>query len=369
MSEITPTPRIRKSPYYESTLVDGVTDFSVYNKMLLPLSFGDLQAEYDRLLGGVALWDVAVERQVQITGKDAGRLVQYLSSRDLTNMVVGQGKYVAMCDHEGRLLNDPILMKLDENRYWFSLADSDMLLWCRAVSFEKGFDAVVEEPDVSPLAIQGPKAEDLVADLFGDWVRELRYFRFKETHLGDTPMVVCRSGWSKQGGFELFLQDGSRGNELYGLVKDAGEKYGIGPGAPNHVERVESGLLSCGGDTTPDSNPFEAGLSKYIDVDTDVEYIGKTALQEVAKSGPARLLTGLLIDGDAPSAWPLEDRAPIMRNGTQVGTMSAIVHSHRLNRTIAIAQIDASVVLAEQNVSVESPIGTFEASIHKLPFL
>ena len=369
MPEITPSPRIRKSPFYEATVADGVTDFTVYNKMLLPLSFGDLRAEYDRLIKGVAMWDVSSERQVQITGPDAAQLTQLLSSRDLTKMKIGQGKYVAMCDHEGRILNDPVLLKLDESRFWFSLADSDMLLWCRAVAFERGLDAVVEEPDVSPLAIQGPLAEDLVAELFGDWVRDLKYFWFKETHFGDIPVTVCRSGWSKQGGFELFLQDGSRGNELYELVKNAGQKYGIGPGAPNHIERVESGLLSYGGDTTPESNPFEAGMGRYVDVDTPVDYIGKAALQAVAANGPARLFTGLLIDGDAPSAWPLEDRAPVLLDNRQVGTMSAIVHSHRLGRTIALAQIESAVVEGQAEVTVVSPAGSHVATIQSLPFI
>ncbi|HSF84382.1 MAG TPA: glycine cleavage T C-terminal barrel domain-containing protein [Acidimicrobiia bacterium] len=366
---LTMSPRIRHSPFYDATVRDGVTHFTVYNKMLLPLSFGDLEAEYDMLMNGVALWDVAAERQVQVSGPDAHSLAQYLSARDLTKMKEGQGKYVAMCDHDGRLLNDPVLLKLSGDRYWFSLADHDMLLWCKAVAAEGGFDVEVVEPDVSPLGVQGPLAEDVVADLFGDWVRDVKFFWFRETHLDDIPLVLCRSGWSKQGGFELFLQDGSRGIELYDRVMEAGAPYGIGPGAPNHVERVEGGLLSFGGDNTPDSNPFEAGMGRYVDVDLEPEYIGKAALQRVAAEGPERLFTGLMLEGAAPSAWPLEATVPVTFGGDQVGTMSAIVHSPRLGRTIALAQIRRDLVETGATVEVMSPNGVLHAEVRSLPFI
>jgi glycine cleavage system aminomethyltransferase T len=370
MHRFTLSPRIRTSPFYESVVAAGLSDISVYNRMLMPTSYGDLKAEYDRLINGVAMWDVSIERQVEISGPDAHACTQYLTSRDITNMVEGQGKYVAMCDHEGRILNDPVLMKLSGNRYWFSIADNDMLLWCKAIAAEKGFDVVVSEPDVSPMAIQGPRAEDLIAELFGDHVRSLKYFWFEETDLDDIPLVLCRSGWSKQGGFELFLQDGARGNDIWDAVATAGEKYEIGPGAPNHVERVESGLLSFGGDNTPDSNPLEVGMGRYLDVDTDVEYIGKAALQRVvANGGPARLFVGLHVDSGLNAAWPLPARTPVSVDGLQVGTLSAIVHSHRLGQTIGLAQIDRDVVESGTTVEVETPDGLTSATITKLPFL
>ncbi len=257
-------------------------------------------------------------------------------------------------------------MKLSQGRYWFSLADADMLLWCRAIASERGFDVDVTEPDVSPLAIQGPHADALVAELFGDWTRELRYFWFRETQLRDIPLVLCRSGWSKQGGFELFLEDGGRGDELYETVKEAGEQYDIGPGAPNHVE---SGLMSWGGDTIPDSNPFEAGMGRFVDVHLEADYIGKDALKAIARRGPERLFTGLILDGDASSSWPLAARAPVLADRTQVGTMSAVVHSHRLGRTIGLAQIASAVVESSIPVTVEAPTGPQGATVHSLPFI
>ncbi len=369
MSRITLSPRIRRSPFYESAVAAGLSDVSVYNKMIMPTSYGDRKAEYDRLLNAVAIWDVGVERQVEIVGPDADACVQYLSARDLSKMKEGQGKYVAMCDHEGRILNDPVLMKLSGGRYWFSLADHDMLLWCKAVAAERGYDVRVHEPDVSPLAVQGPKAEDLIAELFGDHVRELRYFWFLETDLDGIPLVLSRSGWSKQGGFELFLQDGSRGTELWDTVVAAGEKYGIGPGAPNHVERVESGLLSWGGDHTYDSNPFEVGMGRFTNVDIEPDFIGKAALQRVLAEGIERLFVGVIVDTDAADAWPLPERTPILLDGEQVGTLAAIVFSHRMEKTIGLAQIKREVVEAGKTVDVTGPSGTSPAEIVELPFL
>ncbi len=370
MNRITLSPRIRITPYHASTAAAGVSDISVYNQMVMPTSYGDLKAEYDRLINGVAIWDVSVERQVQISGPDAHVATQYFTARDITNMVEGQGKYVAMCDHAGRILNDPVLMKLSGNRYWFSIADNNMLLWCKGIAAERGWDVEVIEPDVSPLAVQGPKAEDLIAELFGEHVRELKYFWFTETELDGIPLVLCRSGWSKQGGFELFLQDGSRGDDLWAKIVAAGEKYDIGPGAPNHVERVESGLLSFGGDNTPDSNPLEVGMQRYVDTDTDVEYIGKAALQAVvAAGGPERLFVGVNVAGDLTEAWPLPVRTPIMQDGQQVGTLAAIVHSHRLGRTIGLAQISRAVVEAGTMVDVQTPEGPRPATTQQLPFL
>ena len=367
---LVPSPRLRTSPFHDAVVAAGVTDVTVYNKMLLPLSYGDPDAEYRRLTEAVAIWDVAAERQVEVRGPDADAFVQYLTARDLSTMKHGQGKYVAMCDHDGRILNDPVLLKLSD-RYWFSLADSDVLLWVRAVAGERGFDVTVQEPDVSPLAVQGPMAEPLMVDLFGPHVTSLKYFWFIETELRGIPLVLCRSGWSKQGGFELFLQDGTRGVELWNLVVEAGEKYGIGPGAPNNAERIESGLLSWGGDTTPDSNPFEAGMARYVDVDIAADYIGKAALQRITETGPVRLFTGLTIepaDGE-PDSWQMHERTPVFMGVERVGTMSSVAYSPRLRRTIAVAQIRRSAVEAGATVEVASPGGRRRATITELPFI
>jgi len=279
-------PNIRKSPYYDATVRDGVQSFSVYNHMYIPAHFGNPETEYDRLLNGVAMWDVAAQRQVQLKGPDAGRLVKYLTPRDLTKTKIGQGRYVPLCDHDGWLINDPVLLKLAEDRYWLSVADSDIHLWAAAIGREKGWDVEVSEPDVSPLAIQGPKAVEVVAALFGDRVRAFRYFGFEETSLDGIPLVLARSGWSKQGGFELYLMDHSRGSELWDKVKQAGSAFDIGPGAPNDTERLESGLISYGADMrwqTHRATPFEMGMSALVDLEAGHDFVGRSALAELAK--------------------------------------------------------------------------------------
>jgi glycine cleavage system aminomethyltransferase T len=225
-------PNIRTSPYFEATVADGVRSFSVYNHMAIPGHFGDPEAEYDRLLTGVAMWDVAAQRQVQLDGPDAMALAQLLTPRNLSGTRVGQGRYVPMCDHDGWLINDPVLLPLSETCVWLSIADSDIALWAAAVGRERGLDVRVTEPDVSPLAIQGPKAMDVASALMGDWVRELKYFQFRETELDGIPLIVARSGWSKQGGVELYLRDGTRGTELWERVKRPARPSASDPARP-----------------------------------------------------------------------------------------------------------------------------------------
>ena len=227
--------RVRKSPFFSSARKAGLAAASVYNHMYMPTSYGDPAAEYDRLVNGVAMWDVAVERQVALKGPDALKLARLLTPRNLDGLTIGLGKYVPICNYDGVIINDPVLLLVDDDEIWLSIADSDIVLWASAVAGAHKMNVRVFEPDVSPLAIQGPKSADVVAALFGDWVKELRYFGFRVTELQGIPLVVARSGWSKQGGFELYLRDGSRGAELWDLVAKAGAAYGIGPGTPNYV--------------------------------------------------------------------------------------------------------------------------------------
>jgi glycine cleavage system aminomethyltransferase T len=331
-------PRERKSPFFDSTVTDGATAMTIYNQMFMPVSYGNALAEYNRLMEGVSMWDVAAQRQVEIEGQDAERLVRYITPRDLKNCPVGKGNYVPICDHEGRLLNDPVVLRLEEQKFWLSISDSDILLWVRAIAKEGKYNVVVSEPDVSPLAIQGPKAVDVVADLFGDWIRDLKYFWFKETELDGIPLVVARSGWSKQGGYELYLCDGTRGPTLWDKIKEAGKPYEIGPGAPNYIERLESGLLSFGADTHPDSTPFEVGMGKFVDLDREDEFIGKHALTRLSKDGPKRKLVGVIFDGDPVT---FNEHPWVARvNGTIAGTIRSVCHSPRRKSNIGFALLE-----------------------------
>jgi len=367
MFGISPSARLRPSPYFEATLVEGVQSFTTYNNMLLPTDYGHPEEEYWRLINGVSQWDVAVQRQVQLQGPDAGTLAQILTPRDLSGCVVGQGKYVALCDHEGTLINDPVLLKLDENRYWLSIADSNIWFWARAVAAERGLKVEVSEPDVSPMAVQGPKGEEVVASIFGDWVRDLKYFWFRQSEIEGIPVIVARSGWSKQGGFEIYLMDGTQGMRLWDLVKEAGQPWDIGPGGPNLAERVESGLLSFGGDTDARTNPFEVRLGKYIDLGVAAEVIGIEALRRIHAGGPKRQQLGLVLDGDQPTALGFNWNE-IRCDGHSIGHLTNCVWSWRLRRNIGFALV-AGTCRAGERVEITREGQIMSGKLVELPFL
>ena len=367
-AHFTPSPRIRRSPYFDATVAAGVTSFTVYNHMYMPTGFGDPMGEYWRLIRGVTMWDVACQRQVELTGEEAGRLAQILCPRKLEGMKTGQGWYVPVCDHQGVLLNDPILLKLAEDRYWLSIADGDLLLWAKAVAAERSLDVTVGEPDASPLAVQGPKAVEVMIDLFGDDVRSLGYFQFREAELDGIPLLLARSGWSKQGGYELYLRDGARGTELWNKVAQAGAPYDIGPGCPSGTERVESALLSFGGDTDAETNPFEVRLGQYVDLDAPDDTIGIRALRAIDAAGAQRRQLGVLLD--QAGRMGLHDRhSQVFKGDTPVGQMTTNTWSPRLERNIGICLVWAGLVPGD-TVTVELPGGKrIEGEMCELPFL
>jgi len=367
MAEIGANTRLRVSPYYESTLSEGVAAFSPYNRMLMPVSYGDPVSEYERLLNGASMWDVSVQRQVEIKGPDASQLCQILSVRDLSKCKVNQGKYVPMCDHRGTLINDPVVLKITENHYWLSIADNNMLMWARAIASERGFNVHICEPDVSPMAIQGPKAEEVVAAIFGDWIKELKFFWFDDAEILGIPLKIARSGFSKQGGFELYLMDGSRGNDLWNIVREAGQPWGIGPGNPNPIERIESGLLSYGGDTDDDTNPFEVRLRKYVDLDLDDSVIGVSALRQINAEGPKRHQLGIVLDDDTPqpghAIW-----YDVLADGKKVGSMSNGGWSPRLQRFIGFVLVTTDINIGAR-VEVLKNGASLPGTICDLPFV
>ncbi|MDE0318812.1 MAG: hypothetical protein OXH86_11230 [Acidimicrobiaceae bacterium] len=349
-------PRTRVTPFTDRAVAAGMTKAMVYNHTVLPIGTDDPSAEYRALTQAAAIWDVGCERQVQITGADAHRLVTYLCARDLRDLPVGVARYAPMCDHDGRLVNDPMALRIDETTFWLSIADSDVLLWARAVAGEGGYDVEVTEPDVWPLAIQGPRAADVVAAALGEWVRDIRFFRFiRHDHrpqggseTDSIPLVVCRSGWSGQGGFELFLMDSTKGEQLWDLLWEAGQPFGLGVGAPNNPERIESFLLSFGGDTDPETDPDEAGIGRFVslsgdddgpEASTSHDFIGKAALRARRASGSQRRLVGLVIGGDAPS--PLRSPRSVQSpDGHPVGTLRALARSPRFDANIGLALLD-----------------------------
>ena len=366
MAEIFPHTSLRRSPYYDATVAEGVSVMHPYNRMLMPLGYGDREEEYWRLIEGVSMWDVGGERQIQLKGPDAARLAQILSPRDLSRCVEGQGKYVALCDHAGTIINDPIILKIADDCFWFSIADSDVGLWSRCVAAERGLDVEVTEPDVSPLAVQGPMAEDVVASIFGDWVRELRYFWFGDAEINGIPLKVARSGWSKQGGFEIYLMDGTRGSELWNIVKEAGQPWGIAPGYPTPSERIESGLLSWAGDCDAKTNPFEVRLGRFVDLDVPDDVIGIAALRQIAAEGAKRHQLGVVMDGEEPIAnsghW-----FDIVSDGKKVGDLTNNTWSYKLRRNIGFGLVSSDCQIGDQ-VAVLRDGESIPAKLVQIPF-
>lgn len=367
MAHIVSAGRLRKSPFYTSTIEEGAETLLTYNNMLVPRGYGDREAEYWRLINGVSMWDVAVQRQVQLKGPDAAKLAQILCVRDLSSQVIGQGKYVAICDHQGVVINDPIAMKVADDCYWLSIGNSDIWFWARCVAGERGLDVEVSEPDVSPLAVQGPKAEDVVASLFGDWVRDLRYFWFKETEIEGIPITVMRAGWSKQGGFELFLRDGTKGDDLWRIVKDAGTQFDIGPGYPNPSERTESGLLNYGTDTDDSTNPFEVRMGKFIDLDVSDDVIGVKALRKIKQGGVKRHQLGIVLEGGEEN----EDQSiwlDIVKDGAVIGHMTHKAWSYRMQRMIGYALVSVEAQPGDR-VEVMKDAGPVTGQLSPIPFV
>ncbi len=364
--QIAMTARIRKSPYYEATVKHGIKVLSVYNHMYMPSIYHDLMTDYENLTKRVTLWDVAVERQIEISGPDAGQFAQYLTCRDISSCKVGQCMYVPIIDDKGGMLNDPIMLKLAEDRYWLSLADYDLLLWAKGLNVHMGLDVEIFEPDVSPLAVQGPKSKELMVELFGEWINDLKFFWFRETELNGIPMVLARSGWSKQGGYELYLQDGSRGVELWETIFAAGEKYNIAPGGPHAIERIESYLLNYGHDLLMDMNPWEAGLGQYVHLDMAADFVGKAALKKIAAEGIKRKLVGVTIDGDR---LPVNDQNwPIPGYSMDEARLTSFTWSPRYQQNIGLALLPIDLTELGSQVTVETPLGRATATVVDLPF-
>ena len=359
--------QIRKSPYFDATVNWGATAFSVYNHMYIPRDFGDPEQNFWNLLNSAILCDVAVERQVQITGPDASQLVQFLTPRDLSKMAIGQCKYALITNADGGILNDPIILRVGENKYWISLADSDVLLWAQGVAVNAGLDVHICEPDVSPLQLQGPRSMDIMKALFGDDIGELKYYWLRSVTLDGMELIISRTGWSSELGYEIYLQDSSRGTDLWDAIMSAGQPFGLKPGHTSTIRRVEGGMLSYHADMDNMTNPFELGLDRLVALDSDADFIGKSALRAIRDKGVTRKQIGLIIDGEA-FAGPNTRFWPVICNDLVVGKVTSAVYSPRLEKNIAMAMIEIASFEADGAVSVETSSGLRSAHITGLPF-
>jgi glycine cleavage system aminomethyltransferase T len=330
--------QIRKSPYFNSTIKWGATGFSVYNHMYIPRDFGSPEQNFWNLVNEAILCDVAVERQVEITGPDATKFIQLLTPRDLSKLAVGQCKYVLIVNNEGGILNDPVLLRLKENHYWLSLADSDILLWAQGVAVNSNLNVKIIEPDVSPLQLQGPNSGKIMESLFGESINDLKYYWLRELNLDGIPLIVSRTGWSSELGYELYLRDGSKGDQLWEKIMSAGKPHGLKPGHTSSIRRIEGGMLSYHADADINTNPYELNLGRLVNLDTDINFIGKDALQKINKDGIKRKQVGMILDCD-PLTGPNTTFWETLKDNQVVGKITSAVYSPRLKQNIALAMV------------------------------
>ncbi len=292
-------PRVRKTPFYDATIRHGALAFTIYNHTFMPTSYDpDPELEFSRVVNDVQLWDVGCERQVQIIGPDTMKLAQLLTPRNLEKCAVGQCKYLLISDQDGGVINDPVMVRLADQHVWFSLADSDMLLWAKGVATSNHLNVTVDEPDVSPLQVQGPKSRELMRDVFGDWIDDLKFYWMRDLELDGIPLIVARSGYSKELCYELYLRDGQYGDKLWDRLFDAGQAYNVTPGAPSQILRVEAGMLSYGTDMSLENNPYEINLGWTVDLGQSAEFISKEALARIKNDGVTQRLLGAVLEGE-----------------------------------------------------------------------
>ncbi|RED12736.1 dimethylsulfoniopropionate demethylase [Pontivivens insulae] len=360
---LTPTRRIRRTPFSDGVEAAGVKAYTVYNHMLLPTLFRSPEEDYRHLKSAVQVWDVAVERQVELRGPDAGRLMQMLTPRDLRGMLPGQCYYVPIVDETGGMLNDPVAVKISDDRWWISIADSDLLYWVKGLANGWRLDVLVDEPDVSPLAIQGPHADDLMAEVFGDAIRDVRFFRYGYFDFQGRSLLIARSGYSKQGGFEIYVEGSDIGMPLWNALMEAGKKWDVRAGCPNGAERIEGGLLSYGSDMTDDNTPHECGLGKFCDTQTAIGCIGRDALLRVAKEGPIQQIRAVEIEG---GPLPVCDRWwPIKAGKKTVGRISSAAWSWDHEVNVAVGMVKLSHWDDGDEVMVETPEGPRAAVVRE----
>jgi glycine cleavage system aminomethyltransferase T len=363
--------RNRRTPYYEATQKYDPKGFTVYNHMYFPIRFDTFDAEFDALLNGVTVWDVSVERCLEISGTDGFRFAQLLTPRDLSKCAVGQGKYVLICDADGGIINDPVLTRMDENTFWFALASSDALLFARGLrNAYPDLDVTIKEADVAPLQIQGPKSKQLMHKLLGDPILDLKYYFWTEGKIAGAPVVVTRTGWTSEVGYEVYLTDGAKGTEVFEAIMEAGADLGVKPTGPSDIRRIEGAIFNWGADMTYDNNAFEMGLERLVDLDslTDDASISLAAYRRIRETGVANKINGVELDGD-PFPELNNVKWPIVDGGSAVGKVTSAIYSPRLRKNIGYAWLPVERSTPGGSVRVETEWGPRTATIVEMPFV
>ena len=359
--------RIRKSPFYDSTRKYGAKSFTIYNYMYMPTSYTSSEEEYVSLTNDVTMWDVAGERQIEINGPDAYNFVRTLTPRNLEKCEIGHCLYILLTGEDGCIINDAVLLRVKPDQFWISPGDSEVLLWIQGVAVNSGMDVNVFEPDVSPLQIGGPKAPQLIEKLFDEDHRDVGFYRAIETSLLGIPLVLARTGWSGEISYELYLRNHKLGDQLWEIVREAGQEYNISPIAPNTIRSIEGGLLSFRSDVLKEDNPYTIGLGRLVDTNQSIDFIGKSALKKIEEEGTKRMLVGVILDGD-PIKNPPEQFWPVIDHDLKIGHVSRCIYSPRLKKNIGFANVPTEFSKIDTNLSVISPEGKRSATVCKWPW-
>jgi glycine cleavage system aminomethyltransferase T len=363
--------RNRRTPYYEATQRYGPKGFTVYNHMYFPIRFDSFEAEFDALLNAVTLWDVSVERCLEISGPDGFTFAQLLTPRDLSKCAVGQAKYVLIVDSDGGIVNDPVLTRMDDNTFWFALASSDALLFARGLkNAYPDLDVTIQEADVAPLQVQGPRSKDLMVKLLGEDILDLKYYFWTEAKIAGVPVVVTRTGWTSEVGYEVYTTDTVHGNEVYEAIMEAGQEFGIVPTGPSDIRRIEGAIFNWGADMTYENNPLEMGLERLVDWDTvsDGDAISMAALRRIRDGGVDRRIVGVEIDGE-PFPGLNNVKWPVSSDGEAVGKVTSAIHSPRLEKNIGFAWVPTPLATLGTALRVETEWGDRGATVVDMPFI
>lgn len=360
--------RLRRSPFFEAEQRHSPRGYTVYNHMLFPTNYDDFESEYHHLLNHVTLWDVAVERCLEVSGRDGLRLAQLMTPRDLSRCAVGQAKYVLICAADGGILNDPVMTRMSEDRFWFALASSDALFFAKGLAARSGLDVEIREAEAHPLQIQGPKARDVVGALFGASILDLKYYFFREALVDDIPVIVTRTGWTSEVGYEIYLLDPSRGTELWDRILQAGAPFNIRPTGPSDIRRIEGGIFNWGADMTYEHNPFELGLERLVNLEMRGDCVAMDALRRIGSQGVQRRLAGVVLDGD-PFPGLNFTKWPAHAEGHQIGEVTSAIFSPRLKQNIGYCWLPRRLAETGTVVSVASEWGPRTATVTPMPFV
>ncbi len=363
--------RNRRTPYYEATQRSSPKAYTVYNHMYFPVRFDTFENEFQALLNDVTIWDVSVERCIEVSGPDGFKFAQLVTPRNLSKCAVGQGKYVLICDSDGGVINDPVMTRMDENTFWFALASSDVLLFFKGLknAYPK-LNVTIRELDVAPLQVQGPKSKDLMKDLLGESILDLKYYFWRKAEIKGVPVVITRTGWTSEVGYEVYLLDPTKGSVIWDTLLEVGKKYNVKPTGPSDIRRVEGGILNWGADMTYENNPIQLGLERLVDFSLSEDAcISIGALKKIKSEGAKKKLVGVEMDGEPFPALNNVKWTAHKDGGAAVGKVTSAIYSPRLKKNIGYCWLPTEMAKDGTKLKVETEWGPRAATVVPMPFV